>query len=466
LPIIIATLIALINLLFIPFSFASGSEIDRWQLQKIAKLPDWLSIAGEHRVRYETLDNQFRSGSSGSDQVLSLRTLVQSELSFSEHFKVKLELQDARAELADSGSRMNSTIVNSAELLEANLVWKEKNLFNEGDQSVFRGGRLTMDIGKRRFFARNRFRNVIQAYTGLDWKWTSKEGVQVRTLFTMPINREPSSSTRLLQNESEFDKESLNRILWGTFVAIPNTPWEDKAEFYFFGFNENDEGTNFKTRNRQIYTPGFRLYRPWKKGHFDYELESMVQFGSIRSTTSPADTSDLDHLAHFHHVETGYTFNALWSPRLYMEYDYASGDNNPNDNKNQRFERFFGPNVPEFGPTSIYTAFVRANIHSPGLRLQLRPNPKLFTYLSYRAFWLDSKSDGWQGSSKLRDTSGNSERFLGQQLFLRTKWKPHPNLKFEGGIAYRIDGEYQNNVANSPRQGNTIYSYISTTFSF
>ena len=181
----------------------------------------------------------------------------------------------------------------------------------------------------------------------------------------------------------------------------------------------------------------------------------------MRATTAATDVTDLDHFAYYHHIEAGYTFEAPWSPRLYLEYDYASGDNDPNDNNGERFERQFGPNVPEFGPTSIHTAFARANISSPGIRLQVRPNPNLFAYLSYRSFWLASDTDGWQGASGLRDTTGNSGSFLGHLIFLRAKWKVHSNIKLEGGLAYRIDGDFQKNVSNSPCQGNSVYSYYS-----
>ena len=456
-------ILSILNLSFFSIAFAGGKTNGLLNEKEI--LPEWLSIAGEHRVRYETLDNQFRSGSTGSDQALSLRTLAKAELYLGKAFQVNLELQDSRAELTDTSSRINSTIVNSAELLEANLVWKTEGLFEKGSKSSLRGGRLTMDVGDRRFIARNRFRNVIDAYTGIDWNWEAEDGTQFRTLFTMPVNHEPSSTAELLENDAAFDKESLNRILWGIFFATPHLHGGAKGELYLFGFNEED-GSNFNTRNRQIYTPGFRVYRPAKKGQFDYELESMFQFGTLRASADATDTNDLDHFAFFYHIESGYTFEMSWSPRFFLEYDYASGDDDPNDNKNDRFERLFGPNVPEFGPTSIHSAFVRANISSPGARLQVRPIPDVYAYLSYRSYWLASDTDGWQGASGLRDTSGNSGSFLGHLLFLRAKWRAHKNIKFEGGIAYRIDGDFQKNVSNSPRQGNSVYSYYSMTLFF
>jgi hypothetical protein len=391
--------------------------------------------------------------------------MAQATLRLHPSVRIQLEFQDSRAYLADSGTKLSTSIVNAAELLEANLQWLAKGLFQEGSRSLLRVGRLTMDIGKRRLVGRSHFGNTKHAFDGVDWIWKAKNGNTARTLFTTKVNRVPTSSASLLDNIVAFDELTRDRIFWGVFFATPNLLWGDPGEFYIFGLHEDDH-PDFATSNRQLYTPGFRFYRQAEKGKIDYEWESILQFGTSHASTASTDTRKLDHLAHFHHVEVGYTFPAAWSPRLTFEFDYASGDNDPNDGKNGRFDSLFGASSFDYGPTSIHRPFIRSNITGPGVKLSIRPHEKVSAYIHYRVFWLASDTDVWAGNSNLQDPTGNSGSFLGHNLFTVVNWKLLANLFLETGVAYRIDGDFQKTVPNSPREGNTLYSFASVILSF
>jgi Alginate export len=429
-------------------------------------LPRWLSFAVQHRSRYETLNNQFRSGTTGSDQILSLRTQVQATFRLGQSVRLQMEFQDSRAYLADSGTRIGTGTVNAAELLEANMQWLAKGLFQEDSRSILRGGRFTMDIGGRRLVGRNNFRNTKNAFTGVDGIWQAKDGTMFRTLFTLPVRRRPTSTQSLLDNEVAMDDESQDSMFWGAFFATPNLPWGDWGEFYLFGLHEDDDPPNFATTDRELFTPGFRFYRPKETGKIDYEWETILQFGTSRATTAASDTLNLDHFAHLHHVEVGYSFSAAWFPRLAFAYDYVSGDDDPNDGSNERFDPLFGATVFEYGPSSIHRAFIRSNITGPSIKFSIKPHEKVSTYIHYRTYWLASKTDVWAGSSELQDPTGNSGSYLGQQLFWVVNWKVLANIFLEGGVAYRIDGDFQKTAPGATGEGDTLYSFASVTLSF
>ncbi len=426
-------------------------------------LPLGLNLGGTHRVRYETLDSQFRAGRNGGDQILVLRTTLKATL-YRGDTAITGEMIDARAAFDDVGTPLSTGVVNTAELLQGFLRWKNVGFLGLGGKSTVTIGRFTMDIGSRRFVARNRFRNSANAYTGIDWQWWGRGKRRVRIFFTLPVNRKPNLFGALRDNEIEFDDEDSGIKFWGLYYA-DTFNWGDNGEFFYFGIDENDS-TDRQSLDRTLSTVGFRIYRKPRLSALDYQFESVFQFGESRSSTSSVDVTDLEHFAIFQHVALGYTFALPWHPRLVAQYDYAGGDGRANDRENGRFDTLFGARRFDFGPTGIYGPFARSNINTPGFRLVLKPGPSVSSFIVYRAFWLASKFDSWTASG-LRDVSGRSGSFIGQQVELRVRWEVVPNrIRLEGGAAHLFAGEFMRDAPNSNCQGSATYLYSQIGFTF
>lgn len=429
---------------------------------------DMLSLTVNHRTRYEYLSEQFRAVSIGDDddQVVVLRTLVHGRFMPTPGITFGAEMQDSRAYVTD-GTALTTTVVNAVELLRAYAEFDRDDLM--GGQLRLTGGRITMDVGSRRFVARNRFRNTINGFTGIDLEW--KSGATDKTIYrafwTLPVTRLPSDQAGLRNNEIEFDEENLDRQFWGLF-ASSRTESGFTLDVFMLGLHE-DVGTH-----RNLFTSGGRLLRKPARGHFDYNVEFALQWGDSRN--SRASTIDLDHFAHFEHLEAGFTFDAPWRPRLALQWDYASGDKDPTDDKNGRFDTLYGARRFDFGPTGIYGPFARSNINTPGLRLQVKPREGVSAFLSYRAFWLAQSKDRWT-TTGLQDPTGSSGSFLGDQIELRVRWSPLPgNLMLELGYAHLFRGEFAKNVPLPPpsaanpnphkADGDSDYVYTQATIEF
>lgn len=427
-----------------------------WRIQDVLKLPAWLSLSGTHRIRFESLDNQYRSVRDGGDQVLLFRTLLLAEVKL-EQFRIGVEFEDSRAELADSGTPLSTSDINPLELLQAFVEVPMNDLFVSGSNSTLRGGRMTMDLGSRRLLARNRFRNTLNAFTGVDWQWTSPGNSQLRMFYTLPVQRRVSGN--ILDNDSRFDKERDDVSFWGIYYSPAAMPWGDKGEVFLFGLNEDDTA-DLNSADRDIYTAGFRLYRPAAKAKFDYQVESAFQFGDSHASTTAA--AELDHVAHFQHVEVGYSFDAAWSPRLQLQYDYASGDDDAGDGDNNRFDTLFGARRFDFGPTSIYGPFARANLSSPGARLTLTPRPQLNVFTAVRGFWLAADEDVWT-TARIGNTAGRSDHLIGAQVEFRLQWDVVPNnVQLEAGAAHIFAGALMDNA----RKNDATYVYTQLLLSF
>ncbi|MFO0691988.1 MAG: alginate export family protein [Polyangiales bacterium] len=431
-----------------------------WRVAEAVHSPSWLRFGAEERLRYEHLQNDFRAKTPGDWNAFVMRTLVTAELRF-RWFALGGEFEDSRVYATD-GTPLNTNLVDAVEPLQAYAGVRLTDVAQDGDQLSITAGRMTLDVGSRRLVARNDFRNTINAFTGLDAQWTTKSRHLVRTFAVMPVIRRPTSASELADNAIEVDLEDTPTWLFGAFYASPVLFAETMVEAYVFGLDENDSA-RFQTANRHLVTPGFRLLRRPARGHVDYQLEAMGQFGHSHATTSATDTTNLLALAWAAHVQVGYRFEAAWSPRLAVVWDYASGDRSPTDDQNNRFDPLYGARRWEWGPTSLYGALSRSNMDSPGIRLELEPHRMVDAYVGYRACFLAAARDAWV-TAGVQDTTGQSGKFIGNQFDARIRFTPFPrNLVFDVGGAYLLRGAFAKDAPVGGRSAPSIYFYTQIT---
>lgn len=440
----------------------SGSDDDA--PDQAVDAPPNLRVSGSYRVRYEAQDGRYRAGETGSDQILVERLLLAVEYKFGDVF-VGAELQDSRAQLADAGTPLGTDDSNAFELLQAHLGYSGEGVLMPGDRLRARLGRVTIDGGSRRLVARNAFRNTISAFTGLDVEWSSASGYSAHAFYTLPVDRRPrSAATGLLDNEVDLDEESTRQRFWGVFLAKEDWLLGAAGQVYLVGLQEKDR-PEVPTLNRNLFTPGWRLLRAPEKGSFDFDWESTLQFGKSSPSTA-ANAARLAHTAHFHHAEIGYTWDHSWSPRVAVQFDFASGDSDPGDGRNGRFDTLFGARRWEFGPTGIFGFIQRSNLISPGLRVEGRPNSRLRLLGAYRPAFLAQSRDAIV-TAGVQDVSGASGRFAGQQIEGELRFDVLPgNVRFETGFAYLEKGRFLEQAPNAPDLRDVIYGFSQLTLSF
>ena len=434
-----------------------------WNLHDALNLPKWLSMSLEQRTRYETQDGQFKANGRGGDQQVALQTdfWLQANLG---KVRAGAEFLDARALGADSGSGVNNTHADNADFIQGYVAWADQNIFYSGYGAEVIAGRQTLNFGSRRLIARNAMRNTINSFTGIRLRLVDYNHWQFNGFVTMPVVRYPTAAADILDETHEFDEEDTHSWFSGGILEISDLFWGVNSDVYLYHLDEGDSQRN-QTRNRRYFTPGMRFYLKPKKGQFDFQTETIGQFGTVRSSTAASNGRDQQHEAWYQHLDIGYTFDIVWSPRLALEYDYASGDHDPNDNKDQRFDTLYGARRFEFGPTGSYGAFARANLNSPGLRITAKPSSDVQLGLSHRVHWLAEDKDGWT-TANLRDTSGRTDNYIGQQLEMTARWDFNSSLNFETGWAHLFKGEFAKNTANAPAKEDADYFYVQSQLRF
>ena len=443
---------------------AGPVEEHPWRLGPALGLPDWLEVFGEQRTRYESLDEAIRADAQGSNQLFALRTLL-TVRARGEGRDATVELIDSRQLGAPDDAPLSTAIVDAVDLLQAYVGIDLGDALTTGDRMRVQLGRQTMDVGSRRFVARNRYRNTINSFTGLDVRWTPSEDELLRAFWVLPIPRVPTDPAALLDNEVEFDEERSEIRLWGLFGARPDWIGPVDGELYVFGFDEEDTD-GLETRDRELVTVGSRLVEPPRPGGVDLELELALQFGEARASTDPADTEDLDVFAGVAYLEVGKTFDSAWHPRLAGLFEYGSGDADPDDGDFDRFDPLFGARNTDFGQTDIFGPFGGPNHIGVGYELHLLPDEDTWVMFGHRFHYLASDRDAWVPTG-LVDPTGSSGRYLGNLVEMRFTHELVPgNLALEGGVSHLFAGDFVDEAPNASGQGDSTHVYLGLTVSF
>ncbi|MFN7139097.1 MAG: alginate export family protein, partial [Limisphaerales bacterium] len=233
-------------------------------------------------------------------------------------------------------------------------------------------------------------------------------------------------------------------------------PWQE-TQLYFLARNVGDGspgaiGTGLPpwltgASPRDIYTLGMRVKSlPGKLNGWDYSAEVAGQLGNF--STSPA-APRLEHEAYAVHVGGGYTFaDAFGKPRIGVEYNFASGDSDPTDDKHETFENLFPTNHKFYG----YMDFVSwQNIHNVRLTTSIKPLAKLTLQADYHAFWLADNNDFfYQANGAPRAAGGyginpGAGSYIGSEVNLVATYAIRPYANGQIGYGHFFAGEYVKN---------------------
>lgn len=429
---------------------------------------DGLTLSGEYRLRAEGLNNRFRANASGDTSILVQRTIIAAHYR-SGDFVIGAEVMDSRALLADSRVPIGNDDVNPLDLLQGYIGYRGDNALEDGDRLALTAGRMTMNIGARRLISRNNFRNTINAFTGARAIWDRANGDRAELFYVLPVDRRPTDIQRLFDNNLVLDQESGDRRFYGgRYVTdIGVTGPGDKAsvlELYAYRLDENDSQER-QTGDRAFWTVGGRLHRSPDAGRVDFDVQGAYQFGRS-SLSSAANVPRLDHSAGFIQTVIGYTLSDGWQTRIAVSYDFASGDKDPLDGINNRFDSLFGSRGQDFGQTGIYGLLARTNLSSPGAVVTTNPSSRLELMARYRPPSLASSRDVFVTTGVV-DETGQSGRFIGHEIIGRAIWQPfHKNIHFEIGGAWLGKGRFLEQAPNAAAPGNVVYGYGSVQWVF
>jgi hypothetical protein len=398
---------------------------------------DWVDVGLNYRMRYERRDNDFRRSTNQLDNVFLSRTQAYFGIkNILDPLRFAVELQDSRSHNSRFEKATND--VNKLNLFQgyAELYFKEPQFIDRPISLRF--GRMAYEVLDRKLFSRDDWGNAGANFQGFRAIIGEKENDwQIDSFALQPMIKKMEDMV-----------DSPNQDQW-LYAGILNwRRWSDIATIQPFYFRL-DKDSSLEAATTKLHSPGIRFYGTVGKTGFDYDFIGAYQFGT---------NNGQDNKAYGHATEIGYSFLTNWKPRLSGIYGYASGDKNPNDSKNQRFERLFGFNRPWSNSNHIEWE----NLETLKSRIEFQPAKKLKMEGSYNFYWLASNTDSWERAG-LRDETGNSGNEIGQDFDFRTYYKINKNIRTTLGYAHFIPGKFAKAVG---RGDVSDFIYFEVTIDF
>jgi len=446
---------------------------------------DWLDIGLDYRIRVENRDNDYRRKKDIAkgipkgdviDEPILLRTRAFVAIKdILDPLRFTLEVEDAQRNNSQFTRSFDTRDINKAEPIQAYLELYFKNNFlgkddlgNERPISI-KAGRHAFEYLDRRLFARNEWRNTTNNHQGIRATFGQKKNDwQLDLLALKPVQR----------FNQELDEVNHSQDIYGAIFDWRR--WSDIATIqpYYYVLKQDGDKVKFNTNgftespqnkiDRTIHTAGLRAFGVIGKTGFDYDANYVKQWGDQEKRSNTGNLQDnLDHEAYSYNAEIGFSPKHHWKPRFSAFYGFASGDKDPNDGKNQRFDAPFG-----FArPWSNNDYFDMANISAPKVRVEFDPTITWLDSVKVDAgfswYRLDSSTDRWRGSD-LQDTQGKSGKDVGKEFDVRVRFPMNQYVSANLGYAHFWAGDFTKTItekADPSRKDNSDFLYAEFSIS-
>jgi hypothetical protein len=158
----------------------------------------------------------------------------------------------------------------------------------------------------------------------------------------------------------------------------------------------------------------------------------------------------------------GYRFSSMyWKPRVFGQYDYASGDKHPNDGIHSTFDTMYPTAHDRFG---VSDQFGWQNIKAVRAGFTVEPHRRWTVTGQWLDFWLASATDGLyntSGGTIVRNTAGTAGNHVGNELDGYTWYEINRHLNFGFGFAHIFPGQFLQKMEKGP---NFSYPYFALNF--
>ncbi|MGA2269299.1 MAG: alginate export family protein [Bryobacteraceae bacterium] len=400
------------------------------------EMPRWLCFTLGYRARLESYSaGNFQAGN--SDTYLLTRFRLGMLLKPASWFRVYAELQDATAFWKNPP--LAPPYQSTWDLRRAYVDLGDI----EQSHVAFRVGRQDLAFGHLRLLGTAYWRNASRGYDAamavLNFSW-------------LRVNAFAASPVIVSANGLSHHQQGNNiHGIYGTLKKlIPHSTVEPYVFWRLAPGIKTEEGNLAKLDEKTI---GLR----WAgtQSRFDFDAETAGQTGHIGAD---------DIRAWAWSAVTGYNVEIFRrKTRVFIKYDFASGDRNPKDGVHGTFDQLY-PNIHDHHGIADQVAWQNLKSVRSGVKFSVRSNWVLAA--AFNGWWLASVTDGFYNSSGgivARDPKGLSGTHIGNEYDVQTSYRLDRNLELGVGVGHIRSGEF---LIRTDHARSYTYPYVMINYSF
>jgi hypothetical protein len=401
------------------------------------QLPSWISLGVEERMRYEGYHNSgFKLNN--NDSYLLNRFRFQMNLQFTPWFKVVSQVQDARPFLQKPPYGPPNEVRWDLKLAYAEFGDPEKSWIS------LRVGRQLINYNNT-IIANSEWRNQGRSYDAAVANLHYER-------FRLGIFAASVVNPLISGISHHAEGNNIYGLYGGIDKLLPNSTFEPFVLWRVQPSVAVETSAKLKTGRQDEKAYGFR-FKGVADQSLDYTYEAILERGS--------DGSNGIH-AWGQTFGAGYRFNGLYlHPRIFSQYDYASGDKNPNDGDHGTFDTMYPTAHDRFG---VSDQFGWQNIEAGRAGFTVEPRRRWTVTAQYLDFWLASATDSLyntSGGSIVRDARGKSGTHIGEEFDVYTWFELNRHVNFGTGVAHLLPGSFLAATTKGPSYN---YPYFAINF--
>jgi hypothetical protein len=401
------------------------------------KLPNWIDVQAEERFRYEAYDNNNLKAGADDSYILN-RFRFQVDLHTASWLRVTAQVQDARSGFQTPPIGPPNTVRWDLKLAYVEIGNPEKHWFN------LRVGRQLMNYNNT-IISNSEWRNQARSYDA--------------AVLNLDAKREHLgifAASAVVPEAYGVSPHQEGNNIYGVYSRIDDLVPHSNLEPFFLWRVQPKEvvqaaaGKTTGKEDEKVY--GLR-FKGQAHTAFDYSGEVIVEGGTVGPDNIHAWATD---------AGASYQFlNVASKPRIFTQYDYASGDPNPaQGTRHSTFDTIYPSAHDRFGITDL---FGWQNIESVRAGVTVEPHPRLTFTVQGLNDWVADALDSVYNTSggAIVNNKTDHGRHLGAEFDGYSWYELNKHFNLGGGGGYFGGGDFLTNVTTSHSY---TYYYIALNF--